>query len=741
MISLFDENFDYDDTSQKIWSDLSPFLRESKESRTLRGSVSLPIHPNRIAAVKKFIKTRVLSNDDRKLHEFFPAISGHADCGVVTENKEYLKLFYANSIYNLRTLGNLTAVELRSLTLSQGWDHNQLIDMLSEIAIGAFIDDKKWLANAQISSGLFPEVDPEESIDSNLMLKIEALLQTAAKFTVLTGHDKTPLGELLEGSNKLSAVVKVFSKIGTLTGADILTTEASIWTTAQTLERLFQQLTDRDIDILSSRLFADKAESLQIIGERHQITRERVRQLELAAKKRVRARFLADPLLRDLSQYLRSQIVMLRPLEELLDENSFLSDQVPSIGQSVWRVFDRLDDSFEINGSWCYAPNQESVEENIKRDFLSRQDKHGVIPISDATFITVGDSEQSDIFLDKWLEEQGFAIYHDYVLTNNSSLVNRAAAILSIEGRPLDIDEIVSRIPEARSRSGLRDRIRTDPRFVRADKETWALAEWDIAEYAPIRSLIERELETRGGSMKIEDLVSDLTAMFSVSAASVMVYASTPPFETRNGVVKKTGLQKRKYRRPQDSPRFFRRGSEWIYRLRINKESIRGVSVPMPIAFASILDIQHGDKGTLTSPLGPQAFSWASLSPQLGTIRRFLETKNILEGEYVFLIFGDDGSFDIEMAVDSGRNPLERALQLIGRQPTLIGKDALSEFAQALLIPETAHRSTIINAYKDKGDDKIYEYLLEVQHSLPESLGVSVQPNDEPEFLDVFELL
>src|SRR5699024_6729230 len=107
-------------TSQKIWSDLSPFLRESKESRTLRGSVSLPIHPNRIAAVKKFIKTRVLSNDDRKLHEFFPAISGHADCGVVTENKEYLKLFYANSIYNLRTLGNLTAVELRSLTLSQG---------------------------------------------------------------------------------------------------------------------------------------------------------------------------------------------------------------------------------------------------------------------------------------------------------------------------------------------------------------------------------------------------------------------------------------------------------------------------------------------------------------------------------------------------------------------------------------------------------------------------------------------
>jgi RNA polymerase sigma-32 factor len=61
------------------------------------------------------------------------------------------------------------------------------------------------------------------------------------------------------------------------------------------LTKFRQELNEKELDILDLRLLAEKPLTLQDIGARHQISRERVRQIE-------------DRLIKRLRQYLKDEI-------------------------------------------------------------------------------------------------------------------------------------------------------------------------------------------------------------------------------------------------------------------------------------------------------------------------------------------------------------------------------------------------------------------------------------------------
>ena len=52
-----------------------------------------------------------------------------------------------------------------------------------------------------------------------------------------------------------------------------------------------KDLSEREVYILENRVFSDAPETLQEIGERYGITRERVRQIESSMIKKIRAYF------------------------------------------------------------------------------------------------------------------------------------------------------------------------------------------------------------------------------------------------------------------------------------------------------------------------------------------------------------------------------------------------------------------------------------------------------------------
>jgi RNA polymerase sigma-32 factor len=57
------------------------------------------------------------------------------------------------------------------------------------------------------------------------------------------------------------------------------------------LDSFKKDLSEREVYILENRIFSDSPITLQVIGERYGITRERVRQIENGIIKKMRTRF------------------------------------------------------------------------------------------------------------------------------------------------------------------------------------------------------------------------------------------------------------------------------------------------------------------------------------------------------------------------------------------------------------------------------------------------------------------
>lgn len=702
-----------ENTDQIFWENLSPFCFTSDILVHVKGPVDFPISEIIKGNIEQFIETTVLTSPKRKLADFFPSLISERSIDELDISKNYQNILRSGWLFSWSDLASRTISELIEMGHYAGIPREDWVFLLAEIAISSFLLAEEQRINDSIDF-------VRENTSPAWLIRIQTLFEKSARFASLTGREFTPLEDLLSESDKDQSIQELYGVIGSLSASQILGKDQPNWNASVVFEELFQGLEERERNILSNRMFADTRLSLESVGNNFGITRERVRQLERQAKETVVDRFFANPSLAEVSRFVQEQIKKFRPLEELLDRHSFLSEDVPAVQQPVWRVLDRIDDGFEVEGHWCYVPDKKTVEYEISNLIESRKNSYGVVELADLDFITVDEVEQEEIYLEKWIDDSSFITYKDFLLTATSNAVDIVAAILSIEARVLSIDEILELLPIARSRAGLRDRLRQDARFVRADKDSWALADWGVKTYESIRKMISKAIVENDGSVRLDDLVTMLTSDFSISTSSILAYATTPPFETVDGVVRQSVQKRKSHRYPKNTARFYRRENSWIYRLRVNETHLKGFSVSMPMALASILDIQTGDKGEWQSSIGMQNYSWTGLSPNIGSIRRMLEIKEAKLGDLVFLIFEDRKFFDIEiLKIDSSTN-LSAALSLIGRESTLKGDKALEALAQSLDLSGSTSRSTVLNAFREKGDKKIYELLLESKEQLPE---------------------
>ncbi|MFE5257680.1 Lsr2 family DNA-binding protein [Streptomyces coelicoflavus] len=119
------------------------------------------------------------------------------------------------------------------------------------------------------------------------------------------------------------------------------------------------------------------------------------------------------------------------------------------------------------------------------------------------------------------------------------TLKERALKALRGAQCPLSLQRLAESMEGDVKTNSLRVQIAADDRFVRCDVDAWALAEWGMRPYRSIKDLVSEEVDLAGGEIAIKELVDKLTTQFSIKEITLRQVASSPPFTSRNGTVRR----------------------------------------------------------------------------------------------------------------------------------------------------------------------------------------------------------
>ncbi|SDO34394.1 RNA polymerase, alpha chain C terminal domain [Nakamurella panacisegetis] len=510
---------------------------------------------------------------------------------------------------------------------------------------------------------------------------------------------------------------------------------------ATKLTDALEGLDDRQLDILARRMFADYPATLDELGRELGVTRERIRQIESKERAHLSSLIAPGGALADIGASVRHAIGQVMPLDDLLELFPSLGQWVAGVEQPAWRVLDRIDDGYEIENGWCLTPSRTAVRADTQVELQELADQYGVVRLEAITLVKTIHGERQAEVTAAWLDScGGYVVDGGHVFSRTSSVGDYAAAILSVTGTPLGSQEIVDRFAFERSVGSLRNAMSVDDRFKRIDRDRWALTEWGMDAYAGIRSKIREVVTQSGGTAQLDDLIESITSRYSVSASSVVTYASAPPFETRDGIVRVADTKRGERKTPARTRRLFRRDDAWAYRLRISTEHLRGSGSVAPIAVASLLNLEYGETRLLETPLGPQTIAWTGTQPQFGTIRRFLMEGDMQADTEAFLVIRDDGTFAFEPARHLMDKSLEDALTLVGARAGLQGDKARAALAVAVGLPATTPVTSIIAAYRERGDGEIADLITDIRQEL-EAGQSSERVEHSAEVDDILSLL
>ncbi|KUM79252.1 hypothetical protein [Streptomyces curacoi] len=117
--------------------------------------------------------------------------------------------------------------------------------------------------------------------------------------------------------------------------------------------------------------------------------------------------------------------------------------------------------------------------------------------------------------------------------------LDSAAQALATAGHSLSTAELKQRARLTIQNAYLKQKLDADPRFQRSAKDQWALTEWDLPVYKPMKELVGDLVDRHGGSVDAEAVIHQLRNDFGIKEASLRQVMSSPPFTARGGVVRR----------------------------------------------------------------------------------------------------------------------------------------------------------------------------------------------------------
>jgi|GEM_PF-1081291 len=539
-------------------------------------------------------------------------------------------------------------------------------------------------------------------------------LRSVARFYAATGRPEHALASPDIHFTLPTHVDGALTRLAEIRAVDVSSSGGERAEVVEALDAALRELSPLARDVTAMRLFADEPETLDTVGRHHGVTRERVRQVAGQARARLEAVVANSAILAEVNEGISAAVGQLMPAQALLDQYPALGDTVPSVEQPVWRILDRLDDSYEIAHGWCAAPSVNEARSVLKSSIEDLADAHGVvafealIPHMPEYFAT--EPHRAD--LEAWCTFCGYQIRGDHVLGHTSSVRDLAAAILDIEGHPLTSVQIHARLGVERSLQSLKNALGSDQRFMRVDRDDWALVEWELDEYTSIRGLIRAQLDANESAVELSDVVTAICEKYSVKESSVVAYASAPPFETSDGVVRVATSVHKPARPPELTKRLYRVDSTWMVRVEVTEDHVRGSGSTAPASIINALDMEPGESREFLWDGGTLSVRWTGLAPAFGTIRQLLIDHRSRVGDSVFLVLRDDGSCGLKpVPALCGRTDLDLA-GLVGLSMVDGFDDLVASVGGAIGANQCDSLEDLLRWTAERGDDDV-QVLLE----------------------------
>lgn len=516
----------------------------------------------------------------------------------------------------------------------------------------------------------------------------DSALLAFAEWAHLVGQPEMTLREFLTAASLPDDIQDAARRLGAATAdasAFLLPDAAAV------VDEIVEEMDERQRVILTQRLIAEAPLTLEELGSEFGVTRERARQIETKVKE-----LLHEDRLRGFFDAIIGGLGTLKPQQEVLEAFPSLGHRVTSMDAPLWQLATALPVDIEFNGAWCASPSLKAARAASQEMLEQVADAYGVVDLTD--------TPESPLLNPSWVVAQGWEIREQHVITRARSVNDWAAALLSIKGEPMTAEEIHGQLPTARSLPSLKNALGSDERFTRINLTGWALADWKMDTYTTIRDAIARTLDAHEGEILLEDLANSISARYGVATKSVITYAAAYPFTTERGKVHRAASAPTPRRKPAQTPRLYQRGSDWLLRLQLNSEQMRGSGWAIPAALAHAIGLAPGERVSLSGPAGEITCTWVGQQPALGSIRSAIMDAELNDGAHVLLVFGEDMDFSLEDVRGESLGPLAAALGMVGADVGLSGAVATATLAASVGLAPWTDMQKIIDLLEARGE-------------------------------------
>ena len=298
------------------------------------------------------------------------------------------------------------------------------------------------------------------------------------------------------------------------------------------LEQLVNSMRPSWIVVLEHRILRSERKTLEAVGQELEVTRERVRQIQVRVTKDLRK--AVDVQITTIANLLRKHIPPVLTMDELSRSvaRTFSKRTEGSLATRVAShlLLEKLD--YSRVGGLCFSSEALRVATALRTTAEELADDVGLIEAKDIRSCLP--SQEWHRFFGQLITQAGLHQVRGRVALRDSGKAHVKAAVLEI-GRPATKEEIAGRVGMTTGQVGAHFSV--IPSVARADKDRWGLLEWIHDVYEGITAEIVQRINEDGGATRLERLLEELPRLFGVSETSVRIYARTPYFAINNGYV------------------------------------------------------------------------------------------------------------------------------------------------------------------------------------------------------------
>ena len=565
--------------------------------------------------------------------------------------------------------------------------------LLEVMCIAEAATDSGFLLTPSISDPGQPAIPETAAVDRDgdadqwgaTIAPLQVLLTAAAEF-----HGARTLGEALACDlGKLIADLRLERRLDripveNLTGGRTVAEEA-----LAALDELWKSMTPLEQSILTDRILASEPLSLQEIGSREGLSRERIRQIQRSLKARlnqVGGSGTDDPhwmgLIVATVRHQAGPVVAENELEGRIS-SAFLRAEVSETNAPVVSMAHKLlrkELGYTCDEGICLDDAAYRVVEDLKESARRIADGSGLIDEGD-----LRDCLPESTWQQHWpvlLARCGLLRLSGLLALRDTAKARARAALISI-GRPATKEEVAQQCGLDPTRAAAQLSAMDD--VVRADMKRWGLSEWIDDEYEGIAAEIVQRIQEDGGATRLARLLEELPRKFGVSESSVRAYVATPKFLLADGYVSIADPSSLTLRPLADAVHGYTADGRPYWRFRIESRHFDGYSVgglPPEIAKALGCEPDGRTRVPITEPAGcrPLSANWPLASvtgANVGYLSEPLRRLGARSGQTALLVIDGAGSVSLqlealdagnEQAADSGGAPSsERARDLLKR--------------------------------------------------------------------------